>query len=126
MICNSWWGFEFSWLNSLLSWAFSQQDKNIKINGIISGSVTFKLYESYIWALNYVACVSLSCIGSFQFITNFSKKYDKTSINLTVFDHGLTTLLSIFHFSIYLFIHVNVSVYKCMMYKWFKVSVMCI
>ena len=35
-------GFEFSRLNSLLSRAFSQQDKNIKINGIINGFVTFK------------------------------------------------------------------------------------
>ena len=38
---DSQWGFEFSQLRSLLSWAFSQQDKKIKINGIINGSVTF-------------------------------------------------------------------------------------
>ena len=35
-------GSEFSRLNSLLSWAFSRQDKKIKINGIINGSVTAK------------------------------------------------------------------------------------
>ena len=32
--------FEFSWLNSLLSWPFSWQDK--KINVIINGCLTFK------------------------------------------------------------------------------------
>ena len=42
MIHDSRWGFEFSWLNSLLSWAVSWQDKKIKINGIINGSVRFK------------------------------------------------------------------------------------
>ena len=40
--------FEILWLNSLLSWAFSGQDKNMKISGIINGSVTFKWYESYL------------------------------------------------------------------------------
>ena len=42
MICDSQQGFEFSWLNSLLSWAFSQQGKKIKISGIINGSTTFR------------------------------------------------------------------------------------
>ena len=32
--------FEFSQLNSLLSWAFSRQDKKMKIIGIINGCVT--------------------------------------------------------------------------------------
>ena len=41
MIRDSRQGFEFSRLNCLLSLAVSRQDKNIKINGIISGSVTF-------------------------------------------------------------------------------------
>ena len=41
MIHDLRWGFEFSQLNSLLSWTLSQQDKNI-INGIINGSLTFK------------------------------------------------------------------------------------
>ena len=36
------WGFEFSQLDSLLSWDFLQQDKNIKIDGLINASVTFK------------------------------------------------------------------------------------
>ena len=35
-------GFEFSQLNSLLLWAFSRQDKMIKMNGIINGSMTLK------------------------------------------------------------------------------------
>ena len=34
---------------------------------------------------------------------------------------GLTTLLSIFLFLIYLFIRLNVSVYKLMIYKWSKI-----
>ena len=39
---DSGWGFEFSWLNSLLLQAFSRPDKKIKISGIINGSVRFK------------------------------------------------------------------------------------
>ena len=42
MIHDSQQNFEFLSLNSLLSWAFLQQDKNVKMNGIINGSVTFK------------------------------------------------------------------------------------
>ena len=42
MIRDSQWGFEFSRQNSLLSQAFSQQDKKIKIMGIINGFVTSK------------------------------------------------------------------------------------
>ena len=42
---------EFSQLNSL-SWAFTRQDKMIKINGIFNGSVNFKHYESYLNTLN--------------------------------------------------------------------------
>ena len=49
MIRDSQRGFEFSRLHSLL-WAFSQQDKKIKINGIANGSVTFKQY--YLKSLN--------------------------------------------------------------------------
>ena len=41
-IHDSRWGFEISWQNLLLSWAFSWQEKMIKINGIINGSMTFK------------------------------------------------------------------------------------
>ena len=52
-------------------------------------------------------------------LKNLSEKLDQTSINLTsnVFDHGLTTLLSIFLILIYLFIHLNVSVYILMICK---------
>ena len=35
-------GFEFSRLNFVLSWALSQQDQTIKINGNINESVIFK------------------------------------------------------------------------------------
>ena len=42
MIHDSQQGFEFSQLDTLLSWAFSQQDKKIEINGITNRSVTFK------------------------------------------------------------------------------------
>ena len=34
--------FQFSQLNSLLSWAFSRQDEKIKVNGIINAYVAFK------------------------------------------------------------------------------------
>ena len=40
-----------SWLNYLLSWDFLWQDKKIKINEIINGSVIFK-YNSYLNTLN--------------------------------------------------------------------------
>ena len=53
-------GFEFSRLNSLLSQAFSRQNKKIKINRIINGSVTFRSYESYLDTLNN----ELSCLCS--------------------------------------------------------------
>ena len=43
VICDSQRGFEFSQLNCLLSWAFSRQDKKIKINGILNGCVGFEL-----------------------------------------------------------------------------------
>ena len=42
MIHDSRRGFEFSRLNSLSSRAFSRQDKKIKANGTINGSMTFK------------------------------------------------------------------------------------
>ena len=76
MICDSQEGFEFSWQNSLLSWAFSQQDK--KIIGIFNESVTFK-YESYHntlkWTLEHwtVNCVPFSCIDSFHIVHNQTK-----------------------------------------------------
>ena len=79
-------GFEFSRLNSVLSWAFSRYDKRIKTNGI---KVIFKF-----WTLNYVDCVPFLCIDIFQIVhsrTNLlkissswiSEKNDQTSINLT-------------------------------------------
>ena len=40
MICDSQQGFEVSLLHFLLLWAFSWQDKEVKIIGIINGSVT--------------------------------------------------------------------------------------
>ena len=45
-------------------------------------------------------------------LKNLSKKHDQNSINLTnVFDHGLTTSLSIFLFLIYLLIRPNVCLH---------------
>ena len=90
-------GFEFSQLNSVLSWAFSRprQDKKIKINGIITGSVTFEYYESYFNTWN----ILFSCIDSFHVVQNrvnqlkkkpyswICEKHDQTSTDLTnVFD----------------------------------------
>ena len=54
-------------------------------------------------------------------LKNLSKKHDQTSINLTVFDHGLTTSLTIFLILIYLFVRLNVSAYILMIYKYFKI-----
>ena len=52
MIRDSRQSFEFSRLSSLLSRAFSRQDKKMKINGITIGSGTLKQYESYRKTLN--------------------------------------------------------------------------
>ena len=96
MICDSRQGFEFSWLNSLLSWAFSQQGKKIKISGIINGSMTFRWYESYkilntellIRLLFLVLVLSiLFTIESTNLKTSYSQFSDQTYINLTnIFD----------------------------------------
>ena len=82
-----------------------------------------------LWTLTYVACGPFSCTDSFHIVhnqanelkKNLSEKHNETSITLTVFDHGLKTLLSIFHFLIYLFIPLNTSVYILMIYKWSKI-----
>ena len=42
VICDSQQDFAFRQLNYLSSRSFSQQEKKIKIKGIINGSVTFK------------------------------------------------------------------------------------
>ena len=60
-----------SWLNSLLSWDFLWQDKKIKINEIINGSVIFK-YNSYLNTLNtelWWSC-SFFYIDSFHIVHN--------------------------------------------------------
>ena len=67
MICDSQWGFEFSGLNSLLSCAFSQQDK-IKVIEIIKGSVTFKKHESYYNTLNTELCWLCFCFSYWLFL----------------------------------------------------------
>ena len=56
MIRDSWQDFKYSWLNSLLSWTFLQQDKNIKIIVIMNGSVTFEIYKSYFNTFNTELC----------------------------------------------------------------------
>ena len=101
VICDSWWGFEFSRLNSLLSWAFSQQDK-IKIIEIINGSVTFKEYESYqqfehwtmlIMFLFLVLIVSIlftiELINLKKSYPGIFEKHDHTSINLGIWLYRL-------------------------------------
>ena len=84
--------FEFSRMNSFLSWAFSKQDKKRKINRIINESVTIKQAESY---LNYGDCVSFlywffsycSQLSKLFFKKVILKLHNKTLFNLTnVFD----------------------------------------
>ena len=58
--CDSWWSFEFSWLNSLFSWTFTQQGKKVKLNRITNGSVTFKQYLSYHNTFNTELCILCS------------------------------------------------------------------
>ena len=62
------------------------------------------------------------CLQSSQLILkSLSEKHDQNSIILTnVFDHGLTTLLSIFLVLRYLFIPLYASVYTLKICKWFK------
>ena len=65
--------FEISWPNSLLLWAFSWQNKKIKTNGTINGSVTFKAHESYLNTLNTKLCwlyCFFFCIDSFHIVHN--------------------------------------------------------
>ena len=129
MIRDSRRDFEFSRLNSLLSWVFSRQDKKININRIINRSVISKKYESYLNTLINELCCLFSSFLYWLFPFNWASKLkknlseirDQTSINLTtVFDHGLTTLLSMFSFLMYLFIFilVNASAFILMTYKW--------
>ena len=71
MICDSQQGFEFSWLNSLWSWAYSWQDKQIKINGIIDECVTFKQYESYLNTEHWtMVIIFLFCIDYIHIVQN--------------------------------------------------------
>ena len=81
MICDSRRGFEFSRLNSLLSRAFSRQDKKLNINGIIIGSMTLKQYESYHDTLSTELLTEFFFFELILFIlfaidpTNFKKSY---------------------------------------------------
>ena len=72
-VIRDWWqGFEFSRLNSLLLWAFSRQDKNLKVTGIINGSVTFKQMNVILtlWTVNNGNRVPFSCLDSLYVIHN--------------------------------------------------------
>ena len=90
MICDSQ-CFEFSQLNSLLSWAFSWQDKKIKINENINASSKFQQFESYNTELCYVLffVMILSILFKIKPInlkksySHISKKQEQVSINLT-------------------------------------------
>ena len=66
-------GFEFSRLNSLLSWAFFWQDKKIKINETVNGYVTFNV--KLICTLSTELCwlFSFSRIDSFPIKPTYSK-----------------------------------------------------
>ena len=78
MIRDSQQGFEFSWLNSLLTWALSQQDKKMKITGIIKESMTFKWKVILtLWTLNCIDYVPFSCIGSFHVVYNQANSFKK-------------------------------------------------
>ena len=74
--------FEILWLNSLLSWAFSGQDKKMKISGIINGSVTFKWYESYLNTSNTELCWILCSFFLYWFFHGWyeiTKIYNKVT-----------------------------------------------
>ena len=60
MIRDSQRGFKISQPDSLLSWAFSRQEKKIKIIEVILT----------LWTLKYVDCFSFSCIDSFCIVHN--------------------------------------------------------
>ena len=88
-------GFEFSQLNSLLSWFLSQQDKKIKLMGLSMdlGHLNNMKIILTLWTLNsgdrVPLFVLILCILLTIEPTNFkksyfriSKKYDQTSINL--------------------------------------------
>ena len=91
MIRDSRRSFEFSRLNYLFSWAFSRQDKKIKI-GIINGSVKF---ERHLNTLITVLIVSLCLVLIISILltikpanlkklsSGISEKHDQTSITLT-------------------------------------------
>ena len=77
-----------------------------------------------LWTLSYVDLFLFFFLSILFTIepTNIKKSFWKTYINLTnVFEHGLTTFLSIFIFLIFLFMCPNLSVYIFVIYKWFKV-----
>ena len=74
MICDSQQSFEFSWLNNLLSWAFSWQDKKIEI---INGSVKFERYLNTLITM-LIMSLCLVLIISILLTTepaNFKKSY---------------------------------------------------
>ena len=70
MICDSQHDFEFSWLNSLLSWALSQQDKkSLKLSMDLWHLNNMKVILTR-WTLNYVECIPVSGIDSFHISHN--------------------------------------------------------
>ena len=72
MIHDSQQGFEFSRLNSLLSWAFSRPDKKklIEISMDLWLLNNMKVILTTVWTLNYVDCIPFSCIDSFHIVHN--------------------------------------------------------
>ena len=90
MIRDWQWGFEFWRLHSLLSWAFSWQDKMIKIIGIIMDLWHLKnmkvntLNTELCWLCSFFLywCPQLNQLILKNLIVEFSKKHDQTSTNL--------------------------------------------
>ena len=79
MIRDSWQGFEFSQLNSLLSWAFWQQDKKIK-SLELSKDLWHLNNMKVILALWTMNCVCFSCIDSFHIAHNWTNKFKKNHV----------------------------------------------
>ena len=84
MIHNSWQGIEFSWLNSLLSWVFSRQDKNIKILELSMDLLHWSNMKVILTlqVLNHGDWVPCSCIGYFLIVNNpthLAKSYSPIS-----------------------------------------------
>ena len=79
--------FKFSQVNSLLSWAFSRQDKKMKIIGIINGSVTCTSWLCSFFVLILSVLFTIEPINfkktlTLEFLKNIIKVHNQTMLHL--------------------------------------------